>query len=336
MKGTVVIFGANGFVGRYLTAYYLRQRREVVAVARHRRGIDPRAMFLEWDGRTPGPWAMALEGAALVVNLSGRSVNCRYEEERKREILDSRVESTRVIGQAIAGCIQPPAVWMNASTATWYRDARDQPQDEWRGDPGEGFSVEVARRWEEAFFAAPVPGQVRKLALRMGMVLANERSTVFQVLGRLVRWGLGGKMGKGGQRVSWIHMDDLLTAMDLLEQDPLADGVFNLTAPVAPTNAVLMRAFREEIGMPVGLPAARWMMEIGACVLRTETELVLKSRWVEPARLIDHGMRFRWPEIAPALADLTKRPGVDGFFGVPACRSLGHRPWALRRRQESV
>jgi hypothetical protein len=336
MKGTVVIFGANGFVGRYLTAYYLRQRREVVAVARERRGIDPRAMFLEWDGRTLGPWAMALEGAAMVINLAGRSVNCRYEEERKREILESRVEATKVIGEAIAACDQAPAVWMNSSTATIYRHAEDRPQDEWSGEPGEGFSVQVARQWEEAFFASKVPGAVRKVALRMGMVLANEPGTVFGVLGRLVRLGLGGAMGGGRQRVSWIHMDDLLAAIDLLEQDLLADGVFNLTAPEAPTNGHLMRALREEIGMPLGLPAARWMMEIGACVMRTETELVLKSRWAVPARLIDHGMRFRWPEIGPALADLSKRPGLESFFGVSECRALGHRPWALRRRQESI
>ena len=336
MKGTVVIFGANGFVGRYLVAHYLRQRREVVAVARNRRGVDPRAMYLEWDGRSLGPWTMALEGAALVLNLAGRSVDCRYDARNREEILESRVASTRVIGEAVAACAQPPAVWMNASTATWYRNAEDGPQDEWKGEPGEGFSVDVARRWEEAFFAARVPGAVRKVALRMGMVLANEPGTVHRVLGRLVRLGLGGPMGTGSQRVSWIHMDDLLAAIDLLESDLLADGVFNLTAPAAPTNREMMRAFREEIGMPVGLPAARWMMALGAWLLRTEPELVLKSRWAVPARLIDHGMRFRWPDLGGALADLSRREGLEGFFGVPARRAMGHRAWAVRRRPESA
>ncbi|WP_353567486.1 TIGR01777 family oxidoreductase [Haloferula sargassicola] len=329
-----MIFGANGFLGRYLTRHYLDQGREVAAVARHGEGIDRRAMFLPWDGRTPGPWSLALEGAALVVNLAGRSVDCRYDESNRREILASRVDSTRAIGEAIAACKVPPRVWMNSSTATWYRDARDRPQDEWSGEPGEGFSVEVARAWEESFFSAKVPGAVRKVALRTGMVLADEPGTVLEVLRRLAKSGLGGRMGPGRQRVAWIHMEDFIGAMEHLEQDMLADGVFNLTAPRVPTNAELMRTLRETVAMPVGLPAARWMLEIGACLMRTETELVLKSRWVVPARLEAEGFGFRWPELGPAVADLLERPGVEGFFGRPVKRSVGHRAWVSPRRVE--
>ncbi|BCX50390.1 NAD-dependent epimerase [Haloferula helveola] len=331
MKGTVVIFGANGFIGRYLCRHFLQRGREVVAVARRKDGVPEGAMFLQWDGSSEGPWSLALEGAALVVNLAGRSVDCRYNEPNRAEILGSRTGSTRAIGRAIDACSVPPRVWMNASTATWYRHAEDQPQDEWKGEPGEGFSFEVARAWEESFFSAPVPAATRKLALRLGMVMANERGSVFDVLGRLTRSGLGGTMGKGCQRVSWMHMDDVISAIETLEANPLADGVFNLTAPCAPTNRELMAAFREVHAMPIGVPSPRWVLELGARALSTETELVLKSRWVEPHRLAGLGFRWKWPEPVPALADLLERPGLDGFFDVPPRRSVGVRAWTGSR-----
>ncbi|MEP4079187.1 TIGR01777 family oxidoreductase [Haloferula sp.] len=332
MKTAVVIFGANGFLGRYLCRHFVRQGREVVAVGRRKEDWSGDGMFLEWDGKTIGPWALALEGAGLVINLAGRSVDCRYTEENRREILDSRIAATRVIGEAIAACEAPPAVWMNAGTATWYRHAEDRPQDEFAGEPGEGFSVEVARRWEQAFFTAKTPGHTRKLALRIGMVMANEPDTVADVLGKLVRRGLGGRMGSGKQRVSWIHMDDFLEIISRLEADPLADGVFNVTAPEAPTNAEMMLHFREIQGMPVGLPAEEWMLKLGALLMRTETELVLKSRWAEPGRLLDDGYRWRWPEMGPALHDLESRRGLNGFFRVPARRAFGARVWTTGGR----
>jgi len=327
MNPQIVIFGANGFLGRYLARHYQRQGREVVCVARNHDGWSGDGMFLEWDGRTQGPWTLALEGAERVINLAGRSVNCRYDERNRREIIESRVASTRVIGEAIAACRIPPKLWMNSSTATIYRHAEDRAQDEWEGEPGTGFSVEVARAWEEAFFAAKVPGQTRKVALRSGMVLANEYGTVYEVMRHLTRRGLGGKMGKGTQRVSWIHMDDFLAAVDFLAADPLLDGVFNLTAPEFPTNRELMQAFREEQGAPFGLPAARWMLEIGARLLKTETELVLKSRWADPRRLREEGFRWRWPQLDAALADLEMRPGLSGFFRQVERRSAGVRVW---------
>ena len=331
MKTAVVIFGANGFIGRYLCRYFSRQGREVVAVGRRREGWSGDGMFLEWDGKTLGPWALALEGAGLVINLAGRSVDCRYNEQNRREILESRVDATRVIGEAIAVCKEPPAVWMNAGTATLYRHAEDRPQDEWTGEPGAGFSVGVAQAWEQEFFAAKVPGVTRKLALRIGMVLANEAHTVFDVLRGLVKRGLGGTMGSGNQRVSWIHMDDLLESITRLECDPLADGVYNLTAPNAPTNRELMQRYREVVGMPIGLPAMEWMLKLGAVLMRTETELILKSRWVVPGRLLDEGFRFRWPEIGPALVDLESRRGMEGFFHVPEKRAAGAKVWTTGR-----
>lgn len=327
MNPVIVIFGANGFLGRYLSRYFTRQGREVVCVARHRDGWSGDGMFLEWDGRSLGPWGLALEGAEAVINLAGKSVDCRYDAKNRREIMDSRVESTRVIGQAVAACRVAPKVWLNASTATWYRHAVDKPQDEWTGEPGDGFSCEVARAWEEAFFAANVPAQSRKVAMRIGMVLANERGTVFDVLARLSTLGLGGAMAGGGQRVSWIHMEDFLRAVDQLVEDPFVSGVVNVVAPKCPTNREMMELFRECVGMPVGMPAAKWMLEIGAAVMRTETELITKSRWAAPVRLKDAGFRWRYEHPVDALADLRARRGLEGFFRPAASRSVGARVW---------
>jgi uncharacterized protein (TIGR01777 family) len=327
MNPVIVIFGANGFLGRYLTRHFMRTGREVVAVVRHREGWSGDGMLLEWDGSTGGPWELALEGAEAVINLSGRSVNCRYTAENRREILDSRVNPTRAIGQAIAQCKVPPKTWLNMSTATWYRHAEDKPQDDWLGEPGTGFSCEVAQAWEDAFFGAVVPAATRKLALRLGMVIANEPETVFDVLRKLSLRGLGGPMGGGEQRISWLHIEDFLRAVDFAIADPFLDGVVNLTAPEFPTNREWMRLFREVTGMPIGLPSPKWLMKIGARLLGTETELVLKSRWAEPLRLKDAGFRWRWNRAADAIADLQGRPGLEGFFRAAAERSAGAKVW---------
>ena len=324
---TIVIFGANGFLGRYLSRHFTRQGREVVAVARNREGWSGDGLFLEWDGETLGPWALALEGAEAVINLAGRSVNCRYNEANRREILESRVNSTKAIGKAIRECKVPPKLWLNSSTATWYRHATDRPQDEWLGEPGEGFSVDVARAWEEAFFHDATPAATRKVAIRTSMVLANEPGTVFDVLAKLTRWGLGGTQGRGTQRVSWIHMDDFLRAINHIIDDVLLSGVVNLTSPNSPINRDWMGAFRDGIGMPIGLPASRWMLEIGARVLSTETELVLKSRWAAPQRLWENGFRWRWKDVDAAVDNLAHRRGLEEFFEIHPTRGLPKRSW---------
>jgi len=327
MNPIIVIFGANGFLGRYLCRHFARRGKEVVAIARNREGWSGDGMFLEWDGKTLGPWALALEGAEAVINLSGRSVNCRYTEKNRREIIESRVDSTRVIGNAIAICKTPPKTWLNASTATWYRHAEDKPQNDWLGEPGEGFSCEVAQAWEDVFFGAEVPAETRKLALRIGMVLANEDATVYDVLRKLTARGLGGPMGSGNQRISWIHMEDFLRAVEFAINDPFLDGTINVTAPEFPTNREWMRTFREAVDMPLGLPATNWMLKIGACFMGTETELVTKSRWADSVRLRDAGFRWRWGRVADAVADLHGRRGLEGFFKAASERSTGARAW---------
>ena len=327
MNTTVVIIGANGFLGRYLCRHFARNGREVVAIARSKKGWSGDGMFLEWDGKSLGPWAYALEGAELVINLAGRSVNCRYNAANREDILRSRVDSTKIIGKAIAECRVPPKLWLNSSTATWYRHAEDKPQDEWNGEAGKGFSVEVAQAWESAFFEAKVPAETRKVALRTGMVLANEPGTVYDVLTGLTNKALGGVMGGGKQRVSWIHMEDFLRAVEFIARDPFLDGMVNLTAPEAPTNRDLMRFFRETVGMPIGLPASKWMLRLGAAFMGTETELVLKSRWADPLRLRDAGFRWRYPKAADAIEDLEHRRGLAGFFRESERRSAGARAW---------
>lgn len=284
-------------------------------------------MFLQWDGENIGPWALALEGAELVINLAGRSVNCRYNPENKEEIMRSRVVTTELVGRAIAGCRVPPKLWVNSSTATWYRHAEDKAQDEWEGVRGEGFSCNVAAAWEDAFFGAKVPAVTRKVALRTGIVLANEPGTVYDVLTGLTNRALGGTMGGGNQRVSWIHMEDFLRAIDFVARDPFMDGVVNATAPDFPTNRELMKCFRETVGMPIGLPASKWMLPIGAAIMGTETELVLKSRWADPLRLREGGFRWRYPVVADAIDDLEHRRGLAGFFRESERRSAGARAW---------
>jgi len=327
MNPTIVIAGANGFLGRYLTRYFTLAGKEVVAIARSREGWSGDGMFLEWDGKNQGPWALALEGAEAVINLAGRSVNCRYTKKNRREILESRVEATAAIGEAIRQCKVPPRLWLNASTATWYRHAEDCPQDDWLGEPGNGFSYEVAQAWEDAFFMEATPAITRKAALRIGMVLANEAGTVYDRLSTLAKRGMGGAMGNGRQRLSWIHMEDFLKAVEFIIQDTTLDGVLNVTSPEFPTNREFLEMLAGAVRMPLQFPVTRWMLEIGAFFLRTETELVLKSRWAQPLRLKDAGFRWHWADPGAAVNDLMHRPGLEAFFKISGSRSVGAKAW---------
>jgi uncharacterized protein (TIGR01777 family) len=252
-----------------------------------------------------------LEGATAVINLTGKSVNCRYHTRNRREILDSRLNSTRVLGQVIGRCAQPPEVWLNASTATIYRHTFGNAWDESgetepTAEAKDAFSVEVAKAWEEALNETPTP-RTRKVAMRMAMVLGLGKNSVFPVLHRLVRLGLGGKMASGQQFVSWIHEDDYCRAVDWLISHPGFKVPVNLAAPNPLSNREMMSILRQVCGAPFGLPAAQWMLEIGAFFLRTETELIIKSRRVIPGRLMESGFEFQFPNIREAFEDLSKR-----------------------------
>ncbi|MGJ8694993.1 MAG: TIGR01777 family oxidoreductase [Verrucomicrobiaceae bacterium] len=310
----VVIAGANGFLGRYLSRWFLDRDWEVVGLSRNA-GVIEGVVDRRWDAVNPGDWQGDLEGAEVLVNLAGRSVNCRYGEQNRKLILESRVVSTRVLGEAIAGCRCPPKFWLNSSTATIYRHAEDRAQDEVSGEIGSGFSVGIANAWEEAFFQSVVPGEVRKVAMRTAMVIANEPGTVYDYLATLSRWWLGGTMGSGHQRVSWIHVEDFCRVVDWLISNHESEGIYNVVAPTAQTNREVMEVFRKVEGRRWGLPASKLMLEAGAFLLRTETEMVLKSRWVVPGRLEKGGFVFRWPELGPALMDLKVRGGFKSLGG---------------------
>lgn len=303
----IILAGGSGFLGRTLARWLLRHGREPVILSR-RPGAVAHGRAVIWDGETLGPWAAELENAAAVINLAGRSVNCRYHAANRARIRNSRLRSTRVLGEAIRQAVEPPPVWLNASTATIYRHTYGAPHDE-AGPIGatpearDAFSVEVATAWEAVLEAEAVP-RTRKIALRTAMVMGPEPGGVNEVLRRLARLGLGGPMAGGRQYVSWLHAADFCRAVDWLIARPGAAGVYNLCAPEPVTNAEMMRHFRQAAGRRLGIPATRWMLEVGARLLRTETELILKSRRVIPRRLLEEGFTFQHPTLADAISHL--------------------------------
>jgi uncharacterized protein (TIGR01777 family) len=292
-KKTMMIAGANGFMGKYLSRYFLEKGWRVFGLARRTKGLASGVEFLQWDGVTvETSWVEVLDKVDVLINLAGRTVNCRYNDKNKRQILDSREKSTRVLGDAVAACLSPPSLWMNASTATIYAGTREKAHTESEGIIGDGFSVEIAKSWEATFDEAEVNDSVRKITLRTAIVMGDERGTALDVLSGLARKYLGGKMGDGGQMVSWIDVNDLCRVVEWMIENESASGVYNVAAPKALTNAEMMKRVRERVGVRFGLPASEWMLKVGAFFMRTETELILKSRWVYPERLIEEGFVF--------------------------------------------
>jgi uncharacterized protein len=304
----VVLAGGSGFLGRVLARHFLRKGWEVVVLTRGSGSAISGARVMNWDGRTVGAWAAELEGCDLVVNLCGRSVNCRYTPENRREIFASRLDSTRALGEAISACRHAPPLWINSSSATIYRHAEDKEMTEAGGEIGSGFSVEVCQNWEIALFQVLAP-HTRKVALRSAMVLGRDSGGVFQVLSKLVRFGLGGAMGLGTQFVSWLHEADFCGIIDWLNEHEELVGPINACAPEPIPTRQLLAALRRTYHMPVGLPASRLMLEAGAWMMGTETELILKSRRVVPGRLRDSGYAFQFPEIDGAVRDLAAVEG---------------------------
>lgn len=321
--GKIVVAGASGFIGKRVIERFVAHGYEVVTIGRNAQ--------VRWDDSQA--IREAINGADVLLNLAGKNVGCRYHDAARNEILHSRVQTTRALLTAVQEVAVPPPVWLNASTATIYRHATDRPQTELAGELGSGFSVDVARNWEREFFAGDLPA-TRRVALRMAIVLGDGPAT--NKLAMLARFGLGGPQidgwapqhrryrgigpdpsgdGKaphyrtrGGQMFSWIHIDDLLRAIEHIISTPTLSGPINLVSPNAVPNRVLMKTLRDVVGMPIGMASYRWMLEPAMAVARQEPEMLMKSRWVAPALLVESGFEFQWPQLSGALADVLRRP----------------------------
>lgn len=308
----IVIPGGTGEIGRVLVEALRGRGDEVVVLSR---GGAREPGTVAWDGRTLGTWVNEIDGADAVINLAGRSVNCRYHKSNLTEMLASRIDSTRAVAQAIETASRPPRVWLQASTATLYAHRFDAPNDEATGIIGGHepdvpgywrFSIEIAEAWERELAQANTPG-TRRVAMRMAIVMAPDRDGTFGILHRLTRLGLGGAIAGGAQYFSWIHDRDLVRAVTwLLDRDDI-EGPVNLSAPEPLPQRAFMRELRAAAGVPIGLGGARWMLEIAAFLHRTDTELLLKSRRVVPARLLDAGFEFEFPTWPAAARDLVAR-----------------------------
>lgn len=296
----IVIAGGTGFVGRYLSKRFIDAGYEVIVIARSKSRIN-------WDNASL--MTDALDNAAIILNLAGKSVDCRYNEKNKKEIYDSRIDTTRILGEAIRNCKNPPALWINSSTATIYRHAEDRPMTESTGEIGTGFSVNVATSWEKTFFNFNL-AKTRQVALRMAIVL-GKGGGVIKPLKNLVRFGLGGKQGGGKQMFSWIHIEDLFRVIIFIQEHHELSGVINTSAPDPVNNKTLMQLLRQQMDIKIGIPTPKWLLEMGGVLIKTETELVLKSRWVIPERLLAAGFSFKYPSLDIALADIINDKVLD-------------------------
>lgn len=313
----IVIPGGSGLIGNLLAAHFQRAGHHVAVLTRS--PYTATWQTIHWDGETLGDWVQHLSGADVCINLAGRSVNCRYHARNRESIYRSRIHTTELLGQAIASLAHPPALWLNASTATIYRHSLDREMDEATGELGATrnlpgarripatwrFSHRVAQDWENAFFAAETP-HTRKVALRTAVLFAAVPGSPFAILSNLVRAGLGGTQGSGHQFVAWMHEADFLRAVDFILADTQLEGPINLASPYPLPNREFMAALREAWRVPNGLPAPAPLIELAAFFLRTQSELVLKSRCVIPGKLLDAGFRFEFPYWPEAAADLVR------------------------------
>ncbi len=301
----LILFGGNGYIGQVLKDFFVNNGYEIILVARNdiKNPSQNNYKFVKWNAKNiENSWKNELENADVVINLAGKSVNCRYNERNKAEIFSSREVTTKLIGEAIAQCQNPPKTWLNASTGTIYRHATDRPQDEITGEIGSGFSVEVAKLWEKTFLDAKTP-QTRKITLRMSIIF-GKTGGAFPYYANLAKWGLGGKMGKGDQMISWLHDEDLCHSLLFLIKNTDLEGTFNLASPYAMRNDAFMALLRTHYKAWFGLPSTKLMLEIGTFLLQSETELILKSRWVMPKRLLDAGFTFKYNTVKEALEEL--------------------------------
>jgi uncharacterized protein (TIGR01777 family) len=301
----LVIAGGTGFLGKELISHSVNEFDKIVVLSRSSEKKEGKISYIKWDACNFGDWCQELEGATAVINLCGKSVDCRYTNKNKAEILSSRVQSTKIIGEAIQKCVRPPDLWINGASATIYKHSENTPMTERAGKTGSGFSVEVCKAWEEVFNAFELP-ETRKVNLRISMVLGMSGGVLPVLLG-LVKKRLGGTLGKGTQQISWINIYDFCRIIDWTIRNKNASGVYNVVSTQPVRNKDFMALLRKRSGIWFGLPAKAWMLEIGAFFIRTETELILKSRYAFPERLLQEGFTFTYPTIEQCLDSLLNK-----------------------------
>lgn len=292
----IVLAGGTGFVGIYFEKKFSESGYQVFIISRQPNHIN-------WSDQDK--IIAALEDADMLINLAGKSVNCRYNQKNKDEILNSRIQTTDQLGEAILKCKNPPLVWMNSSTATIYRHAEDHAQTESKGEIGKGFSVSVATAWEKTFFDFKLP-KTRQIAFRIAIVLGKDGG-VMGPYTNMIKFGMGGKQGSGNQKFSWIHIEDLYRIVLFLRENPMYHGVFNCSSPNPVDNKTLMATFRKLMKPLFALPAPKWILKFGAAMIGTETELILKSRWVVPEKLLSLGFEFQHPHIEESLNEILEK-----------------------------
>ncbi len=313
----IILAGGTGFIGQEICNYFGKDN-DIVILTRQitneknnafgekaiREDILKKLRIVKWDGIQLGDWAGEFEGADIIINLAGKTVNCRYNEKNKRDIFDSRTNTTKLIGQAIQKATIPPKLWINAASATIYRHATDRPQDEYSGEFHNDFSVQVCQLWEKTFYEQNTP-LTRKIALRMAITLGP--GGVMTPYFNLVKFGLGGQQGNGRQMYSWVYIEDTCRMIDWISEHPELEGTYNCCSPNPVPNKEFMQTLCKATGHKIALPAYTWMLKIGATLIGTETELILKSRWVLPTKILQTGFQFRYPLLKDAIKDIISK-----------------------------
>lgn len=299
---TLIIAGGSGFLGQVIANHFKPKTNRIIILTRSQSHIKNGFEYVNWDAKTMTGWEKHFENADVLINLTGKSVDCRYNETNKNLIYTSRIDSTQILGKAIAQCLSPPKVWFNSSTATIYAHSMNKQNDEFTGDIGEGFSVNIAKSWEKAFFSFKLKN-TRQIALRTSIVLGKDGGAL-QPIVKMTKLGLGGKQGNGKQKVSWIHEVDFVRSIDFLIENTALDGTINIVASEPTTNNKLMKTIRRSLNIPFGIMSPKWLLEFGARIINTETELILKSRNVIPTRLTQAGFKYQYPELDKAINHL--------------------------------
>jgi uncharacterized protein len=300
----LIIAAGTGFLGKVLTTHFKDKFGEIVILTRGKSKSDHNIKYVNWDAKTFSGWEKELENADVLINLAGKSVDCRYTEENKKEILLSRIQSTKILNKAVLNCKTPPKHWLNSSTSTIYRFSLDKQMDEINGEIGNDFSMNVAQSWEKAFFKIETPNTL-KTALRTSIVL-GKNGGAFIPLKTLAKIGLGGKQGNGNQLISWIHEEDFAYAIEFIIQKEIT-GVVNIVSPEPISNTEFMKKLQKTVGIPFGIPINAFLLKMGSFIIRTETELVLKSRNVIPKKLLENGFKFKFVNVDAAFQNLLKK-----------------------------